>query len=103
MMFDTDKLPLYDNTDTYGRFTANGQTAPKPPKKGEVMICQICGEPILPNQFSKNKIERKKEIKWHLHHNCYRQMMFVVDMNVKGIIQERKGLMEIFEEDEKKE
>lgn len=74
------------------KFTGNGQNVPKPPKKGEIMICQICGKPILPDQFSTNENERKREFKWHIHSACYQFIDEFIDRSVPGLISERKEI-----------
>ena len=43
---------------------------PKPPKPGEIIYCQICGRPMLPQDFSKDPKIRKREFKWHIHNAC---------------------------------
>ena len=35
----------------------NKNNLPKPPKEGEIMICQMCGQPMYPKDFSKDEFE----------------------------------------------
>lgn len=72
------------------RYTAGGQNVPAPPKPGEMIICQVCGQPILPSQFSKNPFQRKYEFKWHLHPECKEKMYCEIDRSVPGLVAERK-------------
>lgn len=69
---------------------ANNMKIPDPPKKGELIKCQICGEPIYPEQFSKNMTLRKMQFKWQIHDSCYNLMLDVADRSLPGLIQERK-------------
>ena len=62
---------------------------PKPPKKGEIIICQQCGKPMYPEDFSKDPYIRKKEFKWHLHWACQQQMWELVDRQTPGLLSER--------------
>lgn len=62
---------------------------PKPPKPGEVIICQICNTPMLPEHFSKNPKIRKREFKWHMHQYCMQQMEDFVDRSTPGLLAER--------------
>lgn len=71
-------------------YTRGGTSIPAPPKKGELMICQFCGKPIYPEQFSKNSFQRKYEFKWHLHPECRESMDSIADRGVPGLIQERQ-------------
>lgn len=72
------------------RYTSGGQAVPQPPKPGEIMICQFCGQPIMPDQFSVNKFQRKFEFKWHLHPWCKEEMMGEADRGTPGLLAERK-------------
>lgn len=63
---------------------------PKPPKPGEIMYCQFCGKPMLPKDFSKNPIIRKREFKWQIHYACQEKMSALCDINTPGVIAERK-------------
>jgi len=64
--------------------------APPPPKKGEVIICQQCGQPMLPKDFSKDPKIRKHEFKWHIHHACEQNIWDLVDRQTPGLVAERK-------------
>lgn len=81
-----------DNNGDAFSFTANGQNVPRPPKKGEVMICQMCGQPMYPKDFSKNERMRKMEFKWHVHEKCFRMMDEMADRGVPGLLAERKKM-----------
>lgn len=82
------------NEDTDVRdYTKNGCTIPPRPKPGELMICQVCGKPIYPEQFSKNLAARKREFKWHLHPECYQALNDMADRSVAGLLSERKGML----------
>ena len=72
------------------RYTSGGQNVPDPPRPGEMIMCQVCGQPILPQQFSKNPFQRKYEFKWHLHPGCKEKMFGEIDRAVPGLIAERK-------------
>lgn len=87
-----------DNNGSVSSFTANGQRVPTPPKKGEVMICQMCGQPMLPKDFSKNERMRKMEFKWHIHERCFQMMDEMADRGVPGLLAERKNADKRFRE-----
>lgn len=78
-----------DNGDI-SSFISNGQRLPDPPKKGELMYCQVCGEPMLPEQFSKIPFQRKREFKWHIHGKCFSFLDELADRSVPGLLAERK-------------
>lgn len=63
---------------------------PTPPKPGEIMYCQYCGKPMLPQHFSKNKVIRKREFKWQIHNECFMEMDKMADLKTHGLIAERK-------------
>lgn len=65
-------------------------TLPKPPKPGEVMICQYCGKEMFPKDFSKDEKTRKKEFKWHLHNQCMIAMSNLADLKTHGLLAERR-------------
>lgn len=65
-------------------------TLPKPPKPGEVMICQYCGKPMYPKDFSKDEKIRKREFKWHLHNSCMIAMSNLADLKTHGLLAERR-------------
>lgn len=91
----------YERDGAYEGYTKGNPTVPKPPKPGEIMICQWCQTPILPEQLAneKNLGQRKRCFKWHLHPDCYFGMGNQVDRAVPGLLTERKQL----EEKQKKE
>lgn len=69
---------------------------PKPPKPGELMICQFCGEPIYPKELSKDKTIRKRELKWHYHNKCFNGVHAKTDYSTKDIWRERYGKEDSF-------
>lgn len=71
-------------------YIGNGSTVPNPPKKGEILICQMCGQPLLPEHFSKDERSRKREFKWHIHPQCFMAMEELADKSVPGLLSERK-------------
>ena len=75
-------------------FTARGQRIPPPPKKGEKIYCQMCGQIILPKDFSKDKDRRKKEFKWRIHAKCWDLAFNLCDLNTRGLIHERGKIYE---------
>lgn len=62
---------------------------PPPPKRGEYIICQHCGKVMKPEDFSKNPAIRKKEFKWHLHHQCQQAMLDMCDKQTLGLLSQR--------------
>ena len=64
---------------------------PSPPKPGEVIICQQCGKPMYPEDFSKDPAIRRHEFKWHIHYECEKQIWDLVDRQTPGLIAERKN------------
>lgn len=64
---------------------------PPPPKPGEIMICQHCGKPMMPEDFSKNEKIRRHEFKWHLHWACEQALLDLVDRQTPGLLAERKS------------
>ena len=68
-----------------------GYLVPPPPKPGEVIICQQCGKPMYPEDFSKDPKIRKHEFKWHIHHACEMQIWDLVDRQTPGLMAERKN------------
>ena len=68
-----------------------GYLVPPPPKPGEVIICQQCGKPMYPEDFSKGPKIRKHEFKWHIHHACEMQIWDLVDRQTPGLMAERKN------------
>jgi hypothetical protein len=81
---------IVDNNGDINQYTSGGSSVPAPPKPGEVIICQCCGKPIMPDQFSKNPFQRKFEFKWHLHPWCKEDMMSQADRGTPGLLSERK-------------
>lgn len=75
-------------------YTGNGSRIPDPPKRGEIIICQMCGQPLLPEHFSKDPAKRKREFKWHIHPQCFEAMSEVCDRGVPGLVTERKQAQE---------
>lgn len=73
-----------------GNYIGNGTRLPSPPKKGEILICQMCGKPLLPEHFSKDERSRKREFKWHIHPECFIAMDEMADRSVPGLLAERK-------------
>lgn len=79
-----------DSSDNFNSFVGKGQNLPKPPKKGELMYCQICGKPMYPEQFSKIESQRKREFKWQIHGECFQYLDNLADQSVPGLLSERK-------------
>lgn len=75
------------------KFLGNGRGgAPKPPKRGEIIKCLVCGRPMPPSEFSTNPIIRKREFKWQCHDACMQNMFATCDKETPGLITERKGI-----------
>ena len=68
-----------------------GYLAPPPPKPGEIIICQQCGKPMYPEDFSKDPKIRMHEFKWHIHYACEQQIWDLVDRQTPGLMAERNG------------
>ena len=68
-----------------------GYLTPPPPKPGEIIICQHCGRPMYPEDFSKDPKIRRHEFKWHIHYACEQQIWDLVDRQTPGLLAERKG------------
>lgn len=81
-----------DKSESINGFIGKGQRLPKPPRKGEMMYCQVCGEPMPPSGFSKNETERKREFKWQIHNDCFLFLDNLADQSVPGLLSERKQL-----------
>ena len=64
---------------------------PPVPKPGEIIICQECGKPMYPEDFSKDPKIRKHEFKWHIHHACEQHIWDIVDQQTPGLLAERTG------------
>lgn len=87
----------------------SGSNLPKPPKKGEFIICQACGQPIYPRQkkfleneslpkiliMSSNKHDAKREYQFHIHHACREARLKEADMMTPGLMAERKETEEL--------
>ena len=80
---------IIDKNSEASSFTSRGSRVPTPPKPGEIMICQMCGQPLLPEHFSKNLIMRRREFKWHIHPWCFEEMNSIADRGVPGLMAER--------------
>lgn len=77
-------------------FIKNTATKPggmmlKPPGPGEIMYCQLCREPMLPKDFSKDERTRQREFKWHMHNVCMRKMEDLADRSTPGLMNERRA------------
>lgn len=62
---------------------------PKPPKPGEIIHCQICGLPMLPEDFSKDPKTRQHEFKWHIHDVCEKGIWDQLDRQTPGLLTDR--------------
>lgn len=71
------------------RAKGKGYLVPPPPKPGEIIICQQCGKPMLPEDFSKDPKIRRHEFKWHIHNACEQQIWDMVDRQTPGLLAER--------------
>lgn len=63
---------------------------PPPPKPGELMYCQICRQPMYPEEFSKDLATRKREFKWQVHDKCRTFIDKYLDIQTQGLMAERK-------------
>ena len=72
-----------------------GYMVPPLPKPGEIIICQQCGKPMYPEDFSKDPKIRKHEFKWHIHYACEQQIWNLIDRQTPGLLSERKNGMSI--------
>ena len=77
---------------------ARNSNVPKPPKPGEIMICQNCGKPMYPKDFSSNKTIRKKEFKWQCHYACMKKAEELCDLKTVGLLAERQALANKYKE-----
>ncbi len=84
--FESDSNNFLGNVDQ----TRQNSMVPPPPKPGEYMICQICGEKILPEQMSTDEKTQKYEFKWHVHYSCTQYAFQTLDYNTKDIRISRK-------------
>lgn len=69
---------------------AKGYMVPPPPKPGEIIHCQICGQPMKPEDFSEDMDQKKWEFKWHTHWNCKEAEFEKVERGTLGFLQERR-------------
>ena len=63
---------------------------PPPPKAGEIIYCQMCRQPMMPINFSKNAIERRWEFKWQVHWACKLAAEDYLDRATVGLLADRK-------------
>jgi hypothetical protein len=85
------------------------QRLPDPPAPGEMIICQICNQPIYPRKekylndphisnnliMHKDKRNAKREFDFHVHNMCREKKLMLADQNTPGLISERKPLMDL--------
>lgn len=64
---------------------------PPQPKPGEVIICQHCGKPMYPEDFSEDPKIRRHEFKWHIHYACEQAILNMLDRQTPGLLDERKN------------
>ena len=64
---------------------------PPPPKAGEIISCQICGQKMYPKDFSTNPTIRKREFKWHIHNKCFEHLDNLANRSTPGLLSERKN------------
>jgi hypothetical protein len=62
---------------------------PPPPEPGKYIVCQNCGKVMLPQDFSKDKNERRKEFKWQMHIACINSLLDECDRMTPGLMSER--------------
>lgn len=85
----------YSNIEATEKFVNNidknrkGAMVPPPPKPGEYIYCQMCGEKMLPEHFSKDEKIRKREFKWHIHEKCFVKVDEILDQMTPGLLAER--------------
>lgn len=63
---------------------------PPPPKKGEIIHCQMCRKPMMPEDFSKDKDQRRWEFKWQVHWQCKIAAEEYLDRATTGLLSERR-------------
>lgn len=95
-MPDTEAMAQYiaANSAAYAaEYNARGKNwmVPPPPKPGEYIICQMCGKPMLPEDFSKDPKIRKHEFKWQVHWQCEQNVFNQLDRGTPGLIAERES------------
>ena len=86
-------MDYYKGNDTSISQFLNGKDGgiPKPPRRGEIIRCLVCGEPMPPSAFSKIPAVRKREFKWQCHEKCINYMLDVCDRETTGLLAERKN------------
>lgn len=75
-----------------GKIDPNQKDSMVPPKakKGELLICQFCGNPIYPKELQKEVEKRKLELKWHYHWKCRGNILETLDTSTAGLLAERR-------------
>ena len=86
MSVDNDIKGFVKNEETLKK---KNSAVPKPPKPGEVIVCQVCGEEMLPKDFSDDEYKKKKEFKWHMHWDCYQSKLNECDRKTPGLLSQR--------------
>ena len=77
---------------------------PPPPKPGEIMYCQICGKPMLPEDFSQDIKIAKREFKWHTHDKCMKYIFEdYIDRVTPGVMAERQQRDRLQKQQEEKD
>lgn len=106
------KLNFSKADDIPPEFSNDKMKLPDPPKKGDLLICQICNQPIYPripkflndksiperNFMSENKVDAKREYKFHFHHACREEALHEADRNTPHLLAERKDLYKMLNE-----
>lgn len=69
-----------------------GSAVPPPPKRGEIIHCQMCRKPMMPEDFSKDKDRRKWEFKWQVHWACKIAAEEYLDRATTGLLSERRRI-----------
>ena len=82
----TDTLSFLGNTDT----NSKNSLVPPAPKDGEYLYCQWCKNKMLPQELSRDRAIRDKEVKWHYHETCRLGVMRNLDMQTPGLMAERR-------------
>jgi hypothetical protein len=99
-MIDTEALANYVAANTNASINDSiaekpkNYLVPKPPKKGQYIICQWCGQKMLPEDFSKDPKIRKWEFKWQLHWKCREAALHECDEQ-SGILEDRNNKLGI--------
>lgn len=63
---------------------------PPPPKPGEIMYCQMCRKPMMPEDFSSDIKKAKYEFKFQVHWACKIAVDEYLDRITPGLLSERK-------------